>query len=70
MAQGGPWALAALVITMVVTALVRGWLIPRSTHMDRVGDLKQTIARLEATVEVREQQINVLLSGARKDARP
>lgn len=60
--EGGPWGVAAI----VVVSLIRGWLIPRRTHLDRIEDLKATISALEATVAVREQQINILLSGTAK----
>jgi hypothetical protein len=48
-----------------VVSLVRGWLIPRRTHLDRVGDLKAAIAALEETVAEQKQQIGILLG--RKD---
>lgn len=63
-AKGGPWGIVAL----VVVSLIQGWLIPRRTHLDRVGDLKATITALEATVKEREQQIGVLLSRPRERA--
>ncbi len=50
---------------LVVVSLVRGWLIPRRTHLDRVGDLKAAIAALEETVAEQKQQIGILLG--RKD---
>jgi hypothetical protein len=50
---------------LVVVSLVRGWLIPRRTHLDRVADLKAAIAALEETVHERETQISILLG--RKD---
>lgn len=55
--QGGPWGLLGL----VVVSVIRGWLIPRRLHLDRVGDLKAAIAALEATVAEQKQQINILL---------
>lgn len=55
--QGGPWGL----ISFGVLSILRGWLIPRRTHMDRVADLKAAIKALEATVAEREKQISILL---------
>lgn len=59
--QGGPWAL----VSMFVLSVLRGWLIPRWTHLERVGDLKDAIAKLERTVDEREHQIDLLLGHAR-----
>lgn len=50
---------------LVVVSLVRGWLIPRRTHLDRVADLKAAIAALEETVHEQKTQIGILLG--RKD---
>lgn len=47
--------------TLVLVSLIRGWLIPRRTHLDRVGDLKAAIAALEDTVSEQKQQISILL---------
>lgn len=60
--QGGPWA----VICMVVYSIIRGWLIPRRTHLDRVADLKAAIAALEETVRERETQVGILLGRVRE----
>lgn len=60
--QGGPWGLIAL----GVLSILRGWLIPRRTHMDRVGDLKAAIAALEATVQEQKGQIGILLGRVRE----
>ena len=60
--QAGPWGL----IAFVVLAILRGWLIPRRTHMDRVGDLKAAIAALEATVHEQKGQIGILLGRVRE----
>jgi hypothetical protein len=61
--------LALSVLALVVTALVRGWLIPRRTHEDRVGDLRAAIKALEMTVGEQKTQISILLGG-RKDPLP
>jgi hypothetical protein len=64
-AQGGPWGLLAL----VVISLIRGWLIPRSWHRDRIADYQRAVDALEATVAEQKQQIAVLL-GARTPTAP
>lgn len=63
-AKAGPWGIVAL----VVVSLIRGWLIPRRTHVDRVEDLKAAITALQATVAEREHQVAVLLGRAREPA--
>jgi len=60
--QGGPWAL----IGMVVLSIVRGWLIPRRTHLDRVADLKAAISALEETVHEQKTQMGILLGRVRE----
>lgn len=65
-AKAGPWGIAIGVILTVLYALMRGELIPRSTHEDRVSDLKAAITALEATVREREAQIATLLGRARE----
>lgn len=58
--QGGPWGLVGL----VVVSLIRGWLIPRTTHRDRIADYRAAIADKDATIaELRAQQ--AILLGAR-----
>lgn len=60
-AQGGPWGLLALLV-------VFGWLIPRSTHRDRIADLKDTIATQKATIAEKDEQIAILLGRTREPA--
>lgn len=59
--QGGPYGLIAL----TVVSLIRGWLIPRSWHRERIEDLKAAIAAHEATIREQKAQIAILL-GATK----
>ena len=54
--SGGPWALVGL----VVVSLIRGWLIPRTTHSDRIADYKAAVKALEATVAEQKQTIAIL----------
>lgn len=56
---GGPWAVLGLLV-------LRGWLIPRWWHRERVADLKAAITALEATVAEREKQIGILLGRQRE----
>jgi hypothetical protein len=64
--QGGPWGLVAF----GVLSILRGWLIPRRTHMDRVADLKAAISALEVTVREREKQIGILLGQGAREPTP
>lgn len=63
--EGGPWLLLALtlvpLVVLVVTSLIRGWLIPRRAHDERVRDLKEAHAALQAALAERERQIGILL---------
>ena len=54
---GGPWTL----VSLFVVSILRGWLIPRRTHQDRIGDLKAAIAALEDTVAEKDKQLSILL---------
>lgn len=62
--QGGPWGLVGL----VVVSLIRGWLIPRTTHREIVGRLENAIKALEATVAEREKQVGLLLARGKDPA--
>lgn len=61
-AQGGPWALIAL----FVISVFRGWLIPRSTHLEIVGNLKAALADKDATIVELRMQRSTLVSGVRE----
>jgi hypothetical protein len=67
--DGGGWAAFVATAALIVTAVWRGWLIPRPTYQDRMSDLKETITALRATVDERERQISILL-GQRVADRP
>jgi hypothetical protein len=62
--QGGSWGLVGL----VVLSLIRGWLIPRSTHQEIVAKLERAILKLEATVAEREHQVSALMTRSRESA--
>lgn len=49
------------VIAFVVLSLVRGWLIPRSWHRERIQDYKDTIAAKDAEIAELKEQRAVLL---------
>lgn len=55
--QGGPWG----VIVFGVVSILRGWLIPRRVHLDRVADLKAAIDAQRETIAEQKQQIGILL---------
>lgn len=57
--QGGPWVLLALLV-------VRGWLIPRWTHLQITKYMQRTIDAQEATIAERDKQIAILL-GRKQD---
>lgn len=54
---GTPW----VVLAWIVRRVVRGDLISRAVHLDRVSDLKAAIAALDDTVGERDRQIAILL---------
>lgn len=62
--QGGPWG----VIVLTIVAIIRGWLIPRRTHQERVSDLKQQaedwraayLSEQKVSAE-KDKQISILL---------
>ena len=54
---GTPWAIVA----WIARRIIRGDLIPRAAHLDRVGDLRATITALEDTVAEKDRQIGILL---------
>ena len=39
-ATGGPWALVAFLVVLVVSAIIRGDLVPRSVHNDLKTELE------------------------------
>jgi hypothetical protein len=60
--QGGPWGIIAL----VVVSLVRGWLIPRTTHKERIADYQAAIAEYRATIAELREQRDILLGKSRE----
>lgn len=60
--SGGPVGLVAL----CVVSIIRGWLIPRRVHLDRVGDLKAANEALERANAEKDRQIATLLGRARE----
>lgn len=59
--------LGGLVI-LGLLSLMRGWLLPRSIHLDRIADLKEQLAEknnriafLQAALEKRDKQIDDLI---------
>ena len=61
--QGGGWGL----VSLTVVALIRGWLIPRRTHLQITGLLEKANQALEATVSEQKKQIEILMLGRTKD---
>jgi hypothetical protein len=57
----GPWLTPGGLIALTVLSLIRGWLIPRSWHRERIQDYKDTIAAKDATIAELKAQIAVLL---------
>lgn len=62
--QGGPWGIVGL----VVVSLVRGWLIPRSTHRERIGDYKAAAEDKDETIAELRKQVSILLGLHRESA--
>ncbi len=63
--RGGPWS----IIAFGVFSILRGWLIPRWWHQERIADYKRALAASEATVHEKDIQIGMLL-GRPKDPLP
>lgn len=59
---GGPWAFAATVISIVVTSLVRGWLVPGKTVEREQAQLQQAVK------DWREAYLNEVARGEVRDA--
>lgn len=73
---GGPWAFAVAVISIVVTSLIRGWLVPgRTVEREQVqlqGAVKDWRDAYLAEVtrgEVRDAQMNEILQFVRRQPR-
>ena len=64
LSQGGPWAIVVGQWTLMGLSVVRGWLVPRSIHRERVADLQAAIVDKNATIAAQQAQLAVLL-GAR-----
>lgn len=67
--QGGPWGIIAL----GVVSFMRGWIVSRKVHEDRVSDLKQRAEDYKAaweaekrTSEENRQQVSILLGRTRE----
>lgn len=57
----GPYLAPTSLIGLTVVSLIRGWLIPRSWHRERIQDYKDTIAAKDATIAELKAQLAVLL---------
>jgi hypothetical protein len=47
--------------SLILISLVRGWLIPRATHLREIGYLERANQAKDATIAEQKQQINLLL---------
>lgn len=55
--SGGPWG----IVGFGVLSLIRGWLIPRSWHLERIQDYKDTIkAQHDEIAELKSQRATLL----------
>lgn len=57
--NGGPWVLLALLV-------VRGWLIPRWTHLQITTFMQRTIDAQKDTIAELNKQVSVLLGQQRE----
>jgi hypothetical protein len=71
-AAGGPWAFALSLVGIVVTALIRGWLIPRGTVQyerqllaKRAEDWKEAHALTEKAREIQAKQLDEILEAVK-----
>lgn len=56
-AEIGPWGLASVFVMLVMTGL----LIPRWTHLQRVGDRDKQIELLQKALDKRDVQVDLLI---------
>lgn len=75
--QGGPWAAAVAVISLVVVSLVRGWLVParavereQASLKQRGDDWRDAYLAEVARGEVRDAQMNEILQFVRRSYPP
>lgn len=71
-AAGGPWAFALSLVALVVTALLRGWLLPRSTVeyerkllAQRAEDWKEAHRLSEQAREIQAKQLDEILDAVK-----
>lgn len=70
---GGPWAFAVTLVSFVVTAMLRGWLVPgRTVEREQAAlqatakDWKEAYMAEVARGEVRDAQMNEILQFVRR----
>lgn len=70
---GGPWAFGVTVVSLVLTSLLRGWLVPGRTvereqsHLQRSAtDWREAYMAEVARGEVRDAQMNEILHFVRR----
>lgn len=51
---------------LVVVSIIRGWLIPRSTHLREIGYLERASNAKDATIAEQREQIKTLLGSRDK----
>lgn len=73
---GGPWAFAVVLVSIVVTALVQGWLVPGKTVereqaqlQGACKDWRDAYLAEVARGEVRDAQMNEILQFVRRQPR-
>lgn len=58
-----PWDGVGLsgLVALAIVSVMRGWLIPRSTHVREVGLMQQVIDREIETNKVKDQQLDTAI---------
>lgn len=77
LAAGGPWAFAFTLVSTIVMALIRGWLVPGRTvereqaHLQQAAkDWREAYMAEVARGEVRDTQMNEILQFVRRQPTP
>jgi len=52
---------------LVVFSIIKGWLIPRAWHRERIKDYQEANALLRDTVREKDVQIGILLGSRSKE---
>lgn len=66
MGEVGPWLTPGGVLLLLAWSVVRGWLIPRAWHQERIGDYKAALDAQKETIAEKDRQLSILLGMSRE----